>query len=147
MLYRSDTSKLTKPVITTSLAGVPSVNIFEYTFDAAFVAASDVIEIGLLPAHQRIVALSVIGLNTAANQTATVGIMSGRFSDNDPTRTLETAITAALDCDDETTAAPLSTLIAFEPTSSDRGLGIELSVNEAASASKKITVVLETIAD
>lgn len=120
--------------------------VFEHTFNAAFTAATDILEIGLLPAHARVLGATVIGAGFGGAITADVGILTGDQGANDDTRALTgTEFFSAANVNgaeaDMTTAAAL----AIAKTQGHRGIGVELSVDVAAGSAKKLTLVLEYV--
>lgn len=123
-------------------AGCIGVAIFAYTFDKAFTAASDVLELGMLAADTRIIGATVIGEGLGAI-TADVGLMSGDFGAKDATRTVGNQLFNDQSVNDTEGNATRKNCLAVAPSDKHRGLGVTLSGNVTASASKKITLVLE----
>lgn len=147
MLHISRAAKTTAAPIA-GQSGTVMKAVFEHTFTTAFTAATDILEIGLMPAHARVVGATVLGTNGlhATAVTADVGLMTGDQGSNDDTRTL-TGTEFFNDANvknnevDMTTAAAL----AISQEQKHRGIGIELSADVAAGAANKITLVLEYV--
>lgn len=126
-------------------AGTRMTAIFEYTFNAAFTSASDVLELGVLPAYARPLAATVIGEGLGAI-TADVGLMTGKAGANDDTRALTgTEFFNDLSVNDNTGSATALAMLAMTRTEGDRGIGVTLSGDVAAGASKKITLILDYV--
>lgn len=123
-------------------AGCVGVAIFTYTFDKAFTAASDILELGMIPADTRIIAATLIGEGLGAI-TADVGVMSGDFGAKDATRTTGTQLFNDQSVNDTEGDATRKNCLSVAPSDKHRGLGVTLSGNVAAGASKKITLVVE----
>ena len=109
-----------------------------------FTAATDVLEIGLVPASAQIINVDAIGEGLGA-VTADVGVMTGTAGDLDDTRDSGAEFIDDGNVNDATATAAVADCIAVAPSNVDRGLGIKLSGDVAAGAGKKITVVLEYI--
>lgn len=145
MLHISRAAKTTAAPIA-GQSGTVMKAVFEHTFTNAFTAATDILEIGLMPAHARVVGATVIGAGFGGAITADVGLMTGDQGSNDDTRTL-TGTEFFNDADvngaeaDMTTAAAL----AVSQDQKHRGIGVELSADVAAGAAKKLTLVLEYV--
>lgn len=145
MLHISRAAKTTAAPIA-GQSGTVMKAVFEHTFTSAFTAATDILEIGLMPAHARVVGATVIGAGFGVAITADVGLMTGDQGANDDTRTL-TGTEFFNDANvngnevDMTTAAAL----AISQEQKHRGIGVELSVDVAAGPAKKLTLVLEYV--
>lgn len=120
--------------------------VYEYTFTKAFTAASDILEIGLLPAHTRVLGATVIGEGFGGAITADVGLLNGDQGSNDDTRSL-TGTEFFNDADVNGAEDDMTTTAALAIAQSDghRGIGVELSTDVAAGAAKKLTLVLEYV--
>lgn len=141
MLHQTKTAKgLNTPPVPYQ-AGQEMVAVFEHTFNAAFTAASDKIELGLLPGGAILTGATVIGEGLGVN-TADVGFMSGEPGDNDDTRAVGTEFfddQSVNDTEQAMTAAAAKNLAADQ---SHRGIGATLSADVAAGAAKKLTLVI-----
>lgn len=128
-------------------AGIRTTAIFAHTFSAAFTAASDKLEIGLIPANVQVVAAQVFGDNLGAI-TADVGLMTGTPGDPDNARTVGTELFNDQSVADGTIgAAGIETCLAIPRSDAHRGLGVTLSGNVAAPlAGKRIVVAIDYIA-
>jgi hypothetical protein len=146
MLHISRAAKTTAAPIA-GQSGTVMVAVFEHTFTTAFTAATDILEIGLMPAHARVVGATVIGTaGLGTDITADVGLMTGDQGANDDTRTL-TGTEFFNDADIDANEANMTRAAALAVTQAEkhRGIGVELSANVTASAAKKITLVLEYV--
>lgn len=145
MLHISRAAQTTAAPIA-SQSGTVMKAVFEHTFTTAFTAATDILELGLMPAHARVTGATVIGEGFGGAITADVGLMTGDQGLNDDTRAL-TGTEFFNDANvngnevDMTAAAAL----AITKSQAHRGIGVELSVDVAAGASKKLTLVLEYV--
>lgn len=145
-LFQSATAKRKATPPRALSSGARMTAVFTYTFSDAFTAASDILELGMLPATAQIVGAQVIGEGLGAI-TADVGIMDGAFGDPDDTR----ALTADLLFDDESVndteaaATSLACLGIAPDDDTHRGIGVTLSGDVAAGAAKKITLVLDYV--
>lgn len=128
-------------------AGIRTTAIFAHTFAAAFTAASDKLEIGLIPAGVQVVEAQVFGDSLGAI-TAGVGIMTGTPGSTDNARTVGTELFSAQSVADGTVGvASIETCLAIARSDTHRGLGLTLSGNVAAPlAGKRVVVVLDYIA-
>ena len=144
-LHQNDVGQRRKPVATAHYAGVEAVNIFTHTFADAFTAASDVLEIGMVPANTRMTEITLIGDTITTAQTASVGILDGDYGNDDDSRDFDTTIASGLDVDDATATVPVATTIAVAAEDQNKGLGIKLTANVAAGAGT-LTVIVKHIA-
>lgn len=112
-------------------------------------AASDIIEIGILPAFARIVDAVCYTAGTLTGLTADIGILDGTAGDKNSTTR---ALTTDLIFDDVDLAAANTTeaeatkaakLIAA--TATDRGIGVVLSGNTTAASGKYIILDLSYV--
>jgi hypothetical protein len=128
-------------------AGIRTTAVFAHTFTAAFTAASDKLEIGMIPANVQVISAQVFGDSLGAI-TADVGIMSGTPGSTDNARTVGTELFNDQSVTDGTIgAAGVETCLAIARSESHRGLGVTLSGNVAAPlAGKRVVVVLDYIA-
>lgn len=122
-------------------AGMVATAVFEHTFNAAYTAASDKIEMGLLPATAQIISAVVVGANIGA-LTADVGLMSGEPGDDDDTRTVGSELFNDQSVNNTEKAATQAACLAVAPANTHRGIGATISGDVAAGATKKLTVVV-----
>lgn len=124
--------------------GARMVAISSYVFSELFTAASDKLELGILPADTQPVAARLIGENLGA-VNAVLGIMTGEPGDPDNARTVGNELFAATSV--ETNPADATTLACLKiaPSDKHRSIGVTLSGNITAAANKKLTLVLEYI--
>lgn len=145
MLHISRAAKTTAAPIA-GQSGTVMTAVFEHTFTTAFTAATDILEIGLMPAHARVVGATVIGAGFGGVITADVGLMTGDQGSNDDTRTL-TGTEFFNDANVNGAEANMtrSAALAVTQDQKHRGIGVELSANVAAGPAKKLTLVLEYV--
>lgn len=142
-LFQSPAAKGQETPPSVYQAGIPAKAIFAYTFSAAFTAASDKLEIGLLPAGAQPLSVQMFGDNLGAI-TADLGLMSGAAGSADAARTVGNEFFNDQSVADGTIgAASIETCLAIGRSDSHRGIGITLSGNVTAAANKRIVVVLE----
>lgn len=143
MLHQSKHAlrRLTPP--TPYAAGMVACAVFEHTFDKAFTAATDKLEIGSIPAGAQVIAATTLTEGLAATTTADIGTLTGGEGEDDDTRDL----TADLLFDDldvagasTENAAPMKTCLALTPSDTHRGLGVKLSQDQAAGGKIKVVV-------
>lgn len=115
---------------------------FTHVFDAAYTASGNILELGVLPPYARIADYKIIPEGSFGGVTCSAGIMTGRLGD-DGARSQGTELAAA-------TTALTAAIVgvkpeAFDAASSDveRAIGFTLSGDVSASASKKITLLLQ----
>jgi len=124
--------------------GTVCAAVFEFEFTEAFTAASDVIELGIIPGGAQVIGATVIGEGLAAT-TADIGILNGTAGEDDDARALTTDLLFNDESvADKEAAAAMATCLAIGKDDEHRGLGATLSANVAA-GSDKLTVVVEYI--
>ena len=133
----------TAPVV--YAANTTGTAVFSYTFSTNFVAAADILELGMIPADCRITAATVIGEGLGA-VNATVGVMTGDFGAKDGTRTTGSQLFNAQSVNDTEANATRKNCLAIAASDKHRGIGVTLSGNVTAGAAKRITLVVEYIA-
>lgn len=126
-------------------AGILTSAIFEYTFNAAYATATDVIELGILPADTQIVGAQIIGTGLGAT-TADIGIMTGAPGDTVAARTVGAELFDDQTVNNAENAATLANCLAVPRSKSHRAIGAKVAANVAASASTKLTVKIDYIA-
>ena len=131
---------------TPAQAGQKTVVVLAHSFaTVGFTAATDILEIGIIPTGAQIINLSAIGEGLGA-VTADVGVMTGTAGEVDDTRTVGADFIDDGNVNDATAEAAIADCIAVNPDNTkDRGLGVTFSADVAAGAGKTITVVLEYI--
>lgn len=144
MLHQSKHAlrRLTPP--TPYAAGMVATAIFEHTFDRAFTAASDKLEIGSIPAGAQVIAATALTENLSAGTTADIGTLTGDEGEDDDTRVLTADLLFdGLDVAGAATenAAPMADCLAITPSDKHRGLGVTLNQNQGVG--DKIKVVLQ----
>ena len=128
-------------------AGMVASVVYTKTLTAAYVTATDIIELGAIPATARIVGATLICEGMTAATTADVGVMDGAAGDAKDTGRALTAdlLFDGVDAEDTETDAALLTCLGIAPAETHRGIGVTMSANEAAGAGKKITVRLDYV--
>lgn len=126
-------------------AGIVTTAIFEYTFTADYATATDVIELGLLPADTQVVGATVIGAGLGAT-TADIGIMTGTPGDTVGTRTVGDELFDGITVDNDENSATLANCLAVARSNAHRAIGAKVAANVAAGAAKKLTVKIDYIA-
>lgn len=145
MLHISRAAKTTAAPIA-GQSGTVMTAIFEHTFTTPFTAATDILEIGLVPAHARVVGATVIGAGFGGAITADVGLMTGDQGANDDTRTLTgTEFFNDANVNGAEANMELAAALAVTQSQTHRGIGVELSADVAAGAGKTLTLVLEYV--
>lgn len=146
MLHQSNAAKGKLPAPVCYEAGCVCTAIFEHVFTTAFTAASDKLEIGILPAGVQIVDATLIGANFGAI-TADLGILDGDAGEKDDAR----ALTGTLLLNDQSVNnaegnATKAACLAIAKADTHRGIGLTFSADIAAGATKKATVVIKYVA-
>lgn len=126
-------------------AGIVTTAIFEHVFNQSYVAATDVIELGLLPAETQIIGATVIGAELGAT-TANIGIMTGTPGDTVGVRTVGSQLFAATNVNNATADATLANCLSVDRANTHRAIGATIAANVAAGAAKKLTVKIDYIA-
>lgn len=130
-------------------AGVVMHAAFTYVFTGAFTAASDVLELGILPANAKIIRMSVTGGALDGTCTADVGLMTGDVgADLNADGTARTSGTDFLNdaaIDGATVAVPAATLNALATSPKNRSIGVTLSADQTAGAAKTLRIDLEYV--
>lgn len=143
MLQQSKAVKRRNATPTPVQAGAVAAAVFEHTFSTAFTAASDILEIGALPATAQIIGATVIGSGMGAI-TADIGLMTGDAGEADETRTSGAEIFNDQSVNNTTAAAALSTCLGIAKSEKHRGIGVTLSGNVAA-GSAKLTLLIQYV--
>ncbi|MCR9276248.1 MULTISPECIES: hypothetical protein [unclassified Mameliella] len=132
-------------VPTPGQAGVIMIAEFTHTIDAAYTAATpDIIEIGVLPAFAKPVRMSITG-GALAVSTADVGLMSGDPQDDQSARTSGDEFLSATSIVSATQDVPIETCMEIAPVAYDRGIGVKLSADQTAGATKTVTIRMEYV--
>lgn len=107
------------------------------------VAATDVAEMGVLPMHSRIRAVTLVPRGLGAGITCNVGIMTGTPSDTDPTRTIDASIFNAQAINATPVQGVAATMYDIAPVAHDRSIGLTVDAAIAAGAGKSITLYVD----
>lgn len=124
-------------------SGIVLVAVFTYAFTKDFTAATDKLELGLLPAGAKPISARLVPVGLTADNTADVGLMDGEPGEPDNDRTVGDEFfdgVAAVAAEASATAADL---LAIAPAETHRGIGVTMTEDIAAGASKSLTLVLE----
>ena len=127
-------------------SGLVGACIATFAFTKAYATATDLIEIATLPAGARIIGATIFGDGVTAATTADVALLDGEAGDGDDTRdlTADALFTAAA-----TTAAgdtaTMAECLAIAPSDKHRGIGVQLSANQAAGAATLTLVIQYTM--
>lgn len=150
-LFRNDFGKLLSMPPSGAMAGVEMTAIFQHTFAAAggnFTAASDILEIGFLPAFCRPVRATIVAAGFGA-LTADVGFMTGEpgadLNQDGTARTSGDEIFDGVTVNDAENNATLATLVAIPATGVNRSIGVKISGNVTA-AGQSLTLAVTYIA-
>jgi hypothetical protein len=111
-----------------------------FVFSSAFTAATDKLELLILPAFCRIVDMTLLG-ETATATNATIGFMSGTPGDPDNARTVGSEFYSATAVNN--TATRMSAVAGFRQPAVgyDRSIGLTLSADVSAGASKVVELL------
>lgn len=123
-------------------AGQMMAAVFEHTFDEAFTAASDILEIGLLPAGAKLLEATLISGALGSGVTATLSVMDGEPGAKDSARAAATDIQTGIAAHSATTPLNVNTLTAFPASDSHRALGLEFSADITAGGTKTVKLVI-----
>jgi hypothetical protein len=141
-IFQSEMAKRRETPPSGYVHGARMVSISTYTFTQDFTAATDILEIGLLPADTRLVGAKLIGENTGATN-AILGVMDGEPGDPDATREIDDALFSATAINNAEVEADTLDCLDIAVSDKHRGIGVTLSANVTAGATKKLTLVLE----
>lgn len=130
MLHQSEAAMRREPAPNSGCAGQVVVSVTEFDFPKAFTAATDLIEIAMLPGGNRLISLALISTIAGAN-TATVKLLDGEFGDSINARALTGATIATGSVQNATLTADLKDAIAIKPAK-NTGIGIQLTADVAA---------------
>lgn len=126
------------------VAGMVAAAIFEHTIDGDdFTAATDILEIGILPAGAQIISAEIISGAMGAGVTATLSVMDGEAGAQDDNRAAVTDIQAAIPAHSVASKITTANALALAPAVNHRGLGLEFSADIAAGATKTIKMLVE----
>lgn len=122
-------------------AGVRHLVRFRYVFSTAFAFATDKLELGPIPTWCRISGMTLIG-ETATATNATIGWMSGTPGDPDNARTVGAEFFSAQAVNNTISTPTLVTAFRQAAQEATRALGLTLSADVTASASKVIELLV-----
>lgn len=124
------------------VAGAKMVAVFKHTFTEAFTAASDKLEIGMLPAGAQVLNATLIS-GALGVTTADVGLMSGDAGAKDATRTVGNELLNDASVNSTEAPATAASCIAVAPADTHRGIGVTLSADVVAGSTKTLTLIIE----
>lgn len=138
-IFQSAVGTRRQPVTAPECAGEVNTARFTYIFATNFVAASDKLELGALPARARIVDATVIGVGIVT-VTAKVGMMSGTLGDKNDARTVGAELFTAAALNGNVTRLTTVANFTNPAAETNRAIGVQLSSDVAGSAGKSITL-------
>lgn len=141
-LKQTEMGKRRETPATGYMHGCLMVATSTFTFTEAFTAASDKIEMGVLPAGARPVRASLIGEGVGVI-TADLGFMSGKWGEKDDARTVGNELIDGVSVNGDVAEAGALNCKNIASSNEHRPLGVVLSGDVAAGAAKKLTLVLE----
>lgn len=139
-----------KETIQTLQVGVLTCNLYHATFNnSAFVAASDIFEMGGFPAHSRIVGITVMCSNLAASTNMEIVLLDGDYQSPDDSRDTAYTIASGLDVSGAVAELEVPVTRCLEAPVSDKtvGIGIKLSQDQPAAANKNVILLVRTAQD
>ena len=143
-IFQSEMAKRRETPPSGYVYGTRMVAISTFTFTKDFTAADDVLELGMLPADTRCVGAKLIGENTGATN-AVLGLMDGEFGDPDPTRAVTPDLFTATAINNAEVSADTLDCLNIPVSDKHRAIGVTLSADVTAGATKKLTLILEYI--
>lgn len=111
------------------------------------VAATDKVELCVLPMHCRLRSATIVPAAIGAGVTADVGIMSGTPGDPDSARTVGDQIFDGVTINATPADSADPDMYALAPVAYDRAIGMIVSADIAAGAGKSITVIIDYYQD
>jgi hypothetical protein len=132
-----------EPVAVVLTAGVETVNIYDVDLSAGLTAASDEVEVALLPANAKLTGITVIGASTGSGETVDVGIMSGEWRDTGD-RTIATVLMNDVTIHNTSAVGAVDTLTDVAMSDKNRSIGMTFSANIAA-GSASVKMIVRTI--
>lgn len=140
MAYHKSAFVKKTPITSPHMAGQVHEAIYTFTVDAAYTAATDVIELAGLAPMTKILGVDISAANLAATTTINVGLMSGAYGDADDSRTVGTEFFSA-QAFGTPASMTLAAVAALNPIGdAPVGLGLKLSLDQTAGATKKVHV-------
>jgi hypothetical protein len=133
-----------EPVAVVLTAGVETVNIYDVDLSAGLTAASDEVEVALLPANAKLTGITVIGASTGSGETADVGIMSGEWRDTGD-RTLDSVLMNDVTIHNTSAVGAVDTLTDVAMSDKNRSIGMTFSADIAAGSGKSVKMIVRTI--
>lgn len=122
-------------------AGAVHFAKFTHTFDAAYTAAGNILEMGVLPPYSKIARYMLIPEGAYGGVTASMGVLSGELgaggarAHNAELFSAATALTAAIE-------GVKPAAFDLERSATERGIGVTLSGDVAANAATKLHLLL-----
>lgn len=123
-------------------SGVVMSQVVEFTFSAAYTAATDFVEMFMLPAGARLLSVRAIFANIGAVNTA-LGIVSGEFGSTDSARTVGTELFSAQTMvNGQVEVTTTNCLAVARDQTKHRGIGLKPAADIAAGGTKKVTLLV-----
>lgn len=140
-IIQSAWAKGNRQAVRPQTAGASHAQKFTFDFSNQAVAAADILEIGELPPFCQIGSATLVPEGDFAGITVDVGLMSGTYGDaEDTTRTSGNELFAAQAVQFASLSKGESMLI--KSIEGSRGIGVKFSGDVAATAGKKLHLVL-----
>jgi len=139
-IWQSKIGKRQEAVPSVYAAGEFTTQRATFTFSSTFAFATDVLELGVLPAGCRVV--DAIALPESLNGNITIGLMSGTVGDPDAARTVGAELWSATAMASTPLRLALLTGWNIAPSTGHRSIGMTGSADITASASKILTLLL-----
>ena len=138
-IIQSQWAKFIRTVHRPQSAGAVHEQRFSYDCASLGVLATDILELGVLPANARLIDAMVFAEGAWGAITADIGLMSGEFGSKDTARTSGNELFAAQNVNNTVTAAarlskPAGLLV--DPVEKNRSIGVVFSADVAAGAKK-----------
>lgn len=133
----------TLPLSTPGQAGQATERIETFELNEA-VNAADIVEITGLPAHMKPTECTVETEGLAGPTNITVGLMTGHIYEANDARTLGSEFVAAASAGSVNTTS-VTDLAGISKSTEHRGIGFQLSANEAAGAAKRVHIRIRYI--
>ena len=115
---------------------------FKYTFATAFAYATQILELGVLPAFAKPVDAILVPEGVLTGLTADIGLMSGTAGSTATDRTSDDSIFNDIALDAGLKRAVAITPYLITPVAYDRSIGFKASGDIAAASTKKIALLL-----
>lgn len=139
-IFQSETAKRRRVAPYPYTAGSVVCDKSTFVFSSAFTAATDKVELGVLPAGTELVGYKAVAANLNGN--ITIGLMSGEFGNPDNARTVGAELYSAQAMASGVHVTEIAAGLNIAPAQVDRGIGLTGSADIAAAGTKSITLFL-----